>query len=167
MAKVPSLSKLLDNYPDGKLDGAAVAVLIGGSVRKHFEDPKFAAYKNTCAIRVSRALNYAGQPIPWAGGGLPNPYMADKKIRTDGGGDKRHYIYSVYDLRAYLTGKYGQPRKFSAAITQQELAKKGLQGIIVFAFYHADVWKGDTCAYHNGGFGEPKVQEVLVYPSMA
>lgn len=165
MAKVPSLAKLLENYPDGKLDGAAVAVLIGGSVRKNFEDKSFTAYKDTCAIRVSRALNYGGQPIPRAGGGLPNPYMSPKKIRTDVGGDKKFYVYSVYDLRAYLTGKYGHPKKFGAATTQEELAKKGLQGIIVFAYYHADIWKGDTCAYHNGGFGEPKVQEILVYPS--
>ncbi|MFO0956490.1 MAG: hypothetical protein U0800_03375 [Isosphaeraceae bacterium] len=98
MPKVPSLQKLLENYPDGKLDGAAVAVLVGGVVRKNFEDEKFTAYKNTCAIRVSRALNYGGKPIAWAGGGLANPYMDDKKIRTHAGDDKKAYIYGVYDL---------------------------------------------------------------------
>ncbi len=167
MPQIPAITQLIDNFPDGKRDGAAVAVLIGGSVQEHFEDEKFKAYKDTCAIRVSRALNVGGDPIPKGGGKLANPYMADKKIRTDKGGDGKFYIYSVYDLRAYLSGRYGQPKKYKRSITQEELAKENVKGIIVFAFWHADIWNGTSCVYHNNGFGQPKVQEILVYPSSA
>ena len=85
MPQIPSLTQLIANFPDGKSDGAAVAVLIGGSVQQHFEDENFKAYKDTCAIRVSRALNLGGDPIPRGGSGLTNPYMADKKY-PDGQG---------------------------------------------------------------------------------
>lgn len=165
MPQIPSLANLLKDYPGADRDGAAVAVLIGGSVQKHFEDKNFKAYKDTCAIRVSRALNQGGDPIPQGGGKLSNPYMDHKKIRTDKGGDGRFYIYSVYDLRAYLTGRYGQPKRYKKTITQSELAAQNVKGIIVFAFWHADIWDGTSCAYHNGGFGQAKVQEILVYPS--
>lgn len=165
MPQIPPLSYLLNNFPGPDRDGAAVAVLIGGSVQEHFEDENFPAYKNTCAIRVSRALNYGGDPIPKGVGGLSNPYMPGKKIRTDKGGDGYFYIYSVYDLRAYLTGRYGRSRRYKKSITQSELAGENVYGIIVFAFWHADIWDGTTCAYHNQGFGEAKVQEILVYPA--
>jgi hypothetical protein len=165
MPQIPSLSSLRANFPGDGNSAAAVAVLVGGSVQTHFENPNFKAYKDTCAIRVSRALNHGGDPIPQGGGGLSNPYMADKKIRTDKGGDGRFYIYSVYDLRAYLTGRYGQPKKYKKSITQTELAGENVKGVIVFAFWHADIWDGTTCLNHNGGFGQAKVQEILVYPS--
>src|SRR5262245_36297452 len=104
--KLPSLAALWSAYAPG--DKPAVAKLIGGQVAtqitKHHWD--------TCAIRVSRSLNYAGAAIPAGGGGYINPYQADHKIRTIEGGDRLRYIYSTGDLQAYLTGKYGPPTKF-------------------------------------------------------
>jgi hypothetical protein len=157
MPQVPPLAKLLANFPGRGNEPAAVAVLVGGSVQKNFEDKSFTDYKNTCAIRVSRALNYGGDPIPKGGGGL--------KVRTDVGGDGRFYIYSVYDLRTYLTGRYGHPKQFKSTITQDELANENVKGIILFAFPHSDIWDGSSCAYHNEEFGKAKVQEILVYPA--
>jgi hypothetical protein len=165
MPQIPTLESLLKDYPGKGNDGAAVAVLVGGSVQTHFEDANFPAYKDTCAIRVSRALNTGGDPIPKGGNGLPNPYMTPKKIRTDKGGDEKFYIYSVYDLRAYLDGRYGNAKKYKKTITQADLAKENVKGIIVFAYWHADIWDGTTCRYHNNGFGQSKVQEILVYPA--
>lgn len=165
MPQIPTMANLLKTFPGSGNEAAAVAVLVGGQVKEHFEDEKFSAYKNTCAIRVSRALNYGGDPVPKGGGGLSNPYMDNKKIRTDKGGDGNYYIYSVYDLCAYLTGRYGHPKRFKNTLTQSELAAKNVKGIIVFAFVHADIWNGTTCAYHNEEFGQAKVQEILIYPA--
>lgn len=167
MPSIPKLETLLAHFPGEGNEAAAVAVLIGGSVQKNFEDPKFTAYKDTCAIRVSHALNLGGDPIAKGGGGLPNPYMDNKKIRTDVGGNGKFYIYSVYDFNAYLSGRYGKPKKYKKTITQEQLAAENVKGIIVFAFWHTDIWDGTTCRNHNGGFGQSKVQEILLYPSSA
>jgi hypothetical protein len=163
MPAIPGIQDLLRNFPNAELSGEAVAVLIGGRVQRNLQASNFDAYKDTCAIRVSRALNYGGDPIPRGGAGVHNPYMPDKKVRTDRGGDGYSYIYSVYDLRAYLTARYGQPRKYRKSITQAELVAERTSGIIIFAFWHADLWNGKTCAYHNRGFGEPKVEEIVIF----
>ena len=163
MPHIPSVFNLIAQYPVGHPD--AVVNLIGGTVQAHYADPKFKDYKNTCAIRVSYALNYAGDPVPAAGGGVSNPYMTGHRIRTDKGGDARWYIYSTYDIRAYLTGRYMQPRRFPGTATKDDLAQ--IKGIVAFGFYHVDVWDGSFCAGHDQGFGNAAVvhQEILVWPA--
>jgi len=156
----PSVDSLFKNYPVGTPE--SVALKIGGTVKSNFESPSYKAYKNTCAIRVSRALNYAGQVIPQGGGGISNPFMDNKKIRTDRGGDHRWYIYSTYDIRAYFLGKYGHPRRFKGAATKADLAN--IKGIVAFGFFHVDIWDGKNCAGHDHGFNEPTVHEILVWP---
>jgi hypothetical protein len=162
MPQLPKTSDLYFYYPRNQ-DAAHVARQIGGSVQAHFENPKMTSYKDTCAIRVSRALNYAGAPIPYGGGGISNPFMADKKIRTDKGSDGKWYIYSTYDMRAYLTAKYRHPRRFPGSASKADL--KDVMGIVAFAFYHIDVWNGKSCAGHDGGFENEKVvtKEILVW----
>jgi hypothetical protein len=157
MPHIPSLAKLQGAYPGSDYSAESVAHLIGGTVESNFSDPKYTAYKNTCAIRVSRALNYGGDPIPYGGGGVPNPHMADKKVRTDKGGDGNWYIYSVYDMRAYLSGRYKHPKRFAGTATREQLAD--VKGIIAFGFWHVDIWDGTTCTYHNEGFGNAAVMK--------
>jgi hypothetical protein len=167
MPSIPSVKNLLRYFPNAEINGDAVAVLVGGAVQRNFEDKSFEGYKDTCAIRVSRALNFGGDPIPTRGGGVANPYIKAGKVRTDRGGDGYSYIFSVYDLRAYLSTRYGQPRRYKKTVTQHDLAAENTAGIIIFAFWHADIWDGSTCAYHNRGFGESKVQEIVVFPAPA
>src|SRR3954470_11151678 len=81
MFTIPSLANLIANHPTGTQE--SVAALIGGTVKANISNPAYTSYKNTCAIRISRALNYAGDPIPASAGGITNPYMADHKIRYD------------------------------------------------------------------------------------
>ena len=88
--------------------------------------------------------------------------MADHKIRTDRGGDHKWYIYSTYDIRAYFIGKYGAPKRFKGTATKADLAN--VKGIVAFGFYHVDVWDGNKCAGHGGGFDNSQVQEILVWP---
>jgi type VI secretion system (T6SS) effector Tae4 (amidase) len=156
----PSVDSLVLNYPSGTPE--SVTATIGGTVKSNFENPSYTSYKNTCAIRVSRALNFAGQAIPRAGGGISNPFMADHKIRTDRGADQRWYIYSTYDIRAYFLGKYGPPKRFAGTAAKDDLAN--VKGIVAFGFYHVDVWDGKKCAGHDGGFNNSEVHEILVWP---
>jgi len=155
---LPSLASLVAVYPNGTAD--AVANLVGGTVKGNFFDAAYTAYKDTCAIRISRALNSAGAPIPYAGGGLINPYMDKKKIRTDQGGDSKWYIYSTYDMRAYLDGKYGRHKTFPASTGPTDLS--ALKGIIGFGFYHLDLWDGSKCVHH-AYFGHPKANEIILW----
>lgn len=162
MPHIPPLAELTKNYP-GPNGGSpeSVVALIGGVVEKNFNDPNYPAYKDTCCIRVSRSLNYGGDPIPVAGGGIANPYMDHKRIRTDKGGDAKWYIYSCYDMRAYLVGRFGTPKSFAGTAAMTDLAD--ITGIIAFGFWHVDVWNGSSCVGHNRGFNNPKVKEILVW----
>jgi hypothetical protein len=155
---LPGLASLVAVYPNGSADD--VANLVGGTVKSNFFDAAYTAYKDTCAIRISRALNSAGAPIPAGGGGLNNPYMEKRKIRTDQGGDSKWYIYSTYDMRAYLDGKYGGHKTFPATTGPSDLA--ALKGIIGFGFYHLDLWDGTKCVHH-AYFGHAKATEIILW----
>jgi len=158
MSKIPSVDEMVKQYPSRE-NRDEVAQLIGGTVGENILDPNYQAYKNTCAIRVSYALNYAGDPIP-AGGGIRA--AGGVRIRTDKGGDAKWYIYSTYDLRQYLTRRYNHPKRFKGDASADDL--KDIQGIIEFAYYHVDVWDGSSCAGH-AYFGDSHVVngEILVW----
>jgi hypothetical protein len=67
--------------------------LIGGKVALNGNDLKDLDYKNTCAVRVSYALNRSGLTIPYMEG------------LVSSGADKMWYIYSVKALHAFLSQK--------------------------------------------------------------
>lgn len=152
MPEIPPHAALLREYPRGTME--AVGMLIGGTV----ETQILQYHWNSCCVRVSRALNYAGDPIPPGGAGAPNPYMADKKVHTYEGGDKKRYIFNTYDLRAYLTARYGQPLVFPGSATAADLGK--IKCIILFNYMHSDLFNGEdgTCAHYAPGYwGYPEV----------
>jgi len=142
MPKIPSVTKLQTNYPSGTVD--QIAKLVGGEVEKNLLNAKFTSYKDTCAIRVSRALNYGGDPIPYIGS-IDNPYVKGK-LRANKGSDDKRYIYSTYDMRVYLNVRYGYGKKFKSTVTATDLA--GVKGIIAFGFLHLDIWDGTGCSGH-------------------
>jgi Type VI secretion system (T6SS), amidase effector protein 4 len=152
MAKIPGLIMLQIHYPNK--EAKDVAALVGGKVQENYENKDLLSYKDTCAIRISRALNYAGDPIPNVSN-IHNPYVGGH-VRTNRGADNMRYIYSTYDMRAYLNVRYGQGKKFSPSSTQADLS--GVKGIIAFGFYHIDLWDGADC-WHQCYFGvqEPKI----------
>lgn len=145
MPKIPFIEMLFMYYPTGTVQD--VANVVGGTVEKNLKNPQYTSYKDTCCIRVSRSLNYAGDPIPWAGGGIG-------KVRTDKGGDNKNYIYSTYDIRIYLNARYGYPQNFPGTATAQDL--NGLQGIIAFGYLHIDLWDMNKCAGHDR-FGDSRI----------
>ncbi len=146
---LPALDKMWPNLPLGAK--STVATLVGGTIGKSITTNDW----DTCCVRVSRALNYSGAAI--AGfSGLPNKYMAPgTHVRAQQGADKKWYIFSTYDLRVYLTHKYGHPKVFKGTATASDLA--GVSGIIMFGFVHADLWDGTDTRYHDD-FGHPKVK---------
>lgn len=156
MPRIPSLANLQTHYPLGA--AAEVAKLIGGQVEANFNNPNYTAYKDTCAIRICRALNYAGDPIPPVSH-VDNPYIKGK-IRYDFGGDKKRYIYSTYDMRVYLNLRYGHGKKFPSSSTSGDLS--GVKGIIAFGFLHLDLWDGSDC-YNHCYFGSPSIANDSIY----
>lgn len=143
MPALPSIDNLFLHYPFPQGDITQVANLIGGTVGANLLNPNYPAYKETCAIRISRALNYAGDPIPPIGQ-IDNPLRKGEKLRADKGADGKRYIFSTYDIRAYLNMRYGFAKKFPPNTTSDELS--ALKGIIAFGYVHIDLWNGSGCA---------------------
>ncbi len=98
----PKFADLLANYPTDDLGGDMPAnevyELIGGDVlSEHNRDPN--SYHNACALRTSRALNYAGANIP----SIPG--------KTLMGADGKYYFFRASDLYAWMSkpAVYGNP----------------------------------------------------------
>ena len=97
--------------------------------------------ENSCAIRVSRSLNYSGHKVKYIPPNL-----------TVSGGDGNWYIYRVKELVKYLRSSYGEPDIVVESKPYQN-SFKNKKGIIVFevdgwsdASGHATLWNGVTCS---------------------
>ncbi len=128
----PKFKSMLAAYPKGSAED--VFNLIGGKVKAN-------NFANSCAIRVSRALNYSGHTVNYIPPNL-----------TVSGSDKKWYIYRVTEMVKYLTKIFGKPDiSIQGKPYQTEL--KGKKGIIVFevdawddASGHATLWDGNFCS---------------------
>ncbi len=151
--KLPKFEALAAAFLGPKYDSQAAARVIGGVVYSNVMDPNQPEYKNTCALRVSRSLNYAGAKIPFT---ETNP-------RVNSGADRLWYIYSVDDLEGYLALTYGAPDvrkkgKSNGDVTGADFV--GKKGIILFKSFHTDLWNGAGCegyCYFNA------VNEVMLW----
>lgn len=131
---LPSYGALKAHFP--ALDLQPLKQLIGGNINMGWVN-------NGCVIRVSRALNYAGHPIPKSYPGLS----------TAPGKDGKRYAFRVAEMQRYMTETYGKPDVHSSGGKQ---AFAGHQGIICFAVSgwsdatgHFDLWNGAKCEYHD------------------
>lgn len=122
--------------------------LIGGEPYDKFKNAPH-TYENTCALRMSYALNYGGIPIQ------PTP---DTKILI--GGDKKLYVLGSQDIRnfLYVKWKYQKPynpkymdsKQENQSFYQDELLQFKKNGIVVMridgwgesAYGHATLWDG-------------------------
>jgi RHS repeat-associated protein len=114
-----NIKKLEKNYPNKTKypDAESLYNLIGGKMDKMYDSDVAAGnatYINTCAVRISRALNYSDMEIP---------SKAGDGIRTFKGGDNKNYIISAIEMVEYLTKKYGSQPFYSTST-------KPLNGII-------------------------------------
>ena len=134
----PTWAAFRAEYPDYRTypDSFVIKQNIGGAVD--------AAYiGNTCAIRLSRALNYSGLPVPGSFAGL----------LTVKGGDGLYYALRVAEMRKWLqspavlgTSEFDHRKKRGEAFDKATLA--AFKGIIAFdirfsdATGHVDIWDG-------------------------
>jgi hypothetical protein len=103
--------KLWDAYPVGTDVDEAYALIGGRVLYNHISKPD--DYQNACALRMSRALNYGGHPIPFSSG------------KTGSGEDKKWYFYRVDDVEQYITGIFGPP-DVSGVTKNMVTGKKGI-----------------------------------------
>jgi hypothetical protein len=129
-------SALWDQYPDyiNFPDSKHVQQMIGGNAVGDW-------IKNTCAIRLSRALNYNAVPVPGRFAGLS----------TVKGGDGKRYAFRVREMDKWLNFALGSPdfsKKKASGAAFDKTAISALQGIIGFdikfsdATGHLDLWDG-------------------------
>lgn len=138
LSSLPSYDNLERNFP--AMSVADVLDLIGGYV-------KLNNFENACALRLSRALNYSGAPIPFI---QPRIVNGIKRHETVSGADKKWYIFRVETMKSHLGAA-------DLTIKPREKSKIcGKKGIIIFdvsgwsdATGHADLWDGttQTCAW--------------------
>lgn len=127
---------------------------IGGHVGNAF-GPK----SNSCAARLSWALNYGGHPIKRyeAGWTYPNPTdRVDRKGKSGNHGDGRKYIVSAFYMEKYLKSIWGRPdaRVKTNAEAIDLATKLGADQIAVFAgVHHVGVMR----QYTVDGYKDPYV----------
>ena len=131
---LPSFDSMRSNYPTGSSEDAKK--LIGGKVNMDW-------IRNTCAIRMSRVLNYTGYEIP------------KNTPRTVSGGDKKRYFFRIRNLRTYIESNFGRPLYYDKPpFDFEELSK--LKGVILFdanfsdASGHIALWDGSSRSFANG-----------------
>lgn len=102
--------------------------------------------RNTCAMRLSRGLNYSGAPVPRNFTGM----------NTVAGGDKLRYAYRVREMRLWLPTVLGAPDydlKKSPTASFNKATLAGMSGIIAFdvsfsdATGHLDAWDGSVFSH--------------------
>lgn len=138
MATLPSYASLWNEYPDyiNYHQPETVKKLIGGAVDA-------AWITNTCAIRLSRTLNYNKIPVPSRFAGMS----------TVKGGDGKRYAFRVREITPWLEHTLGKPnhetrKKRGDAFDKSVLAS--MSGIIGFdikfadATGHLDLWDGSV-----------------------
>ncbi len=143
-ATLPAFDLLNAHYPNF-VSVRTVKTLIGGGVDDTHLPPEKQWLGgdggNTCTIRLSRSLNYAGVPVPR---GVPG-------LATTDGADHLHYAFRMQEMRAWLTGHFGPPAIDEAGGSPvSRAAFRGRKGIIAFDIHfsdangHVDLWDGDT-----------------------
>jgi Type VI secretion system (T6SS), amidase effector protein 4 len=141
MKKLPPFEDLLRGFP--AVDAPSVKALVGGQIDAEY-------LTNMCVVRVTRALNEAGDLIgPHARG-----------MWTLKGADKKRYGLRVKEFHKYMQETYGKP----AITVKAESKGAGVsflpfvwkRGIMMFdvrgwadATGHFDLWNGLTNVYHG------------------
>lgn len=147
MAK-PDFALMWSNFPDHvkypTLD--TLFSFIGGTLTKNIHEPGFGPNGNTCAVRISRALNYGALPIS-------RKLVRSLEVSTMTGADKHLYMFRVRDMKKYLRNVLG--------VTPKSVSKDfgtafgGERGIVA---YDVEGWSdasGHVALWDGTNFREP------------
>ncbi|WP_377124804.1 T6SS effector amidase Tae4 family protein [Mucilaginibacter antarcticus] len=138
---LPSYADLIAHYPSPTMDAAGVYNLIGGAVKAARVANPY-DYNNSCALRLSRALNYSGAEIPVLSNG-----------KTMKGADNKNYIFRVSDMYAYLKKVFGEPTEKitnpSALVGKSAMSGKGIY-LMQAASYQQFGASGHVTLYKSG-----------------
>jgi hypothetical protein len=127
----------------GAYTSAQIKKAIGGDVNANYID-------NTCAVRMSRALNNVG------GHDITQTQYDPVKKRYDSfrGGDGKQYIFRVTGLARYLTSTYGSPDVHS----QSKSSFVGRKGIMIMRLKlpGSSSYTGHVALWDGAGFYQSK-----------
>lgn len=124
--------------------------LVGGHMYQENKNPEDRNYKNACAIRVSRGLNYSGRPIPVF-------RNKEGKQKSEKGDDGLNYILDASSLLAYMLKAYSDSSPIhlkDKTAVEYEKALNGKWGIYIMvpknsntfgASGHADFFSQSGC----------------------
>jgi hypothetical protein len=135
--RLTGFDRMWNVYPAPAGEAPEAKALIGGAADA-------AWITNTCVIRMCRALNYGGHPVPQGAPGFS----------TVVGADGLRYGYRVLELRSYLVATYGEATLHEERAPQEGAGAPasfaGKIGIICFlvkgwddASGHFDLWNGE------------------------
>ena len=149
---LPNRNAFYSNFPKNGTNGMLapqVFQLVGGSIlNSHINDPE--NYGNACAIRVSRALNYSGNPIPIF-------FNNAGQQKTQKGADNLNYILDAASLLSYMKKTFPNSSPIhlvNKTPTEIKAALNGKWGIYIMipknrapfrASGHADFWSNTGC----------------------
>lgn len=136
-------TEMLKNYPNSSVHTEDLYDKIGGGLPELLRKNPI-AWENSCAIRMSRALNYSGKKLgnaPSRGGNIV-------------GDDGYNYWIRVRDLQKYLVDNLPKPNVDKAGAIDIVNEFKNKSGIIVFdvsgwgnATGHFTLWDGSHLIY--------------------
>lgn len=151
--KLTGFERMWNAYPAPGGGAEEAKQIIGGEAGAKW-------VSNTCVVRVSRAMNYAGHPIPM---GYPG-------LSTVRGADGLRYAIRVEEFRKFLTQMYGPPavnELREQPIDEVPASLQGKVGILMFlvkgwvdATGHVDLWDGEACR-HQAYFN--KASQILLW----
>lgn len=157
---VPDFFKLWDAFPThnayptmGSLYGK-----LGGGAAVAIEWEGFGEHGNTCASRLSVALNEGGYPIHAS-------VCANLDISTLKAADSSHIIFRVRDFRRYLFELYGRPDLDDVPPCDDLFL--GQRGIVAFKVQGWTDATGHIALYDGASYREAEHDDVpLIYPNV-
>lgn len=171
----PNFQLMWDSYPDHEQFPtlSALHAFIGGQVDKATTSPGFGPTGNTCAMRMSRALNYGSMPIS-------GRLASSLNLHTLTGADRKLYLFRVRELRTYLSNAIGvSPIRVKKDFPTAFERKRGIVAFTVSGWSdasgHVALWNGSEFRDDHDDFRflrdypetpiiEPRTVEMTLWP---
>ncbi|MCX7112757.1 MAG: type VI secretion system amidase effector protein Tae4 [Proteobacteria bacterium] len=145
----PNFKMMWDAFPDHSLypNLRVLFTFIGGTLINNIDAAGFGENGNTCAVRMSRALNYGNLQIS-------AKLVKTLKIATMTGSDSKLYIFRVNELKTYLINALGvTPITVTKDFGKAFLKKKGIVAFEVKGWTDAS---GHLALWNGSAFREPE-----------